>query len=92
MGQRLHLPEELGAPAEARGHVLVVSARCPPSQDSSLERTQHVTLEVRAPTGMLSEASDTGHPLGAATKPTSDLFIVDASVDETEDPTLNGPK
>ena len=90
--QELHLPEELGAPAETRGDLLVVSARFSPAQDTSLEWTQHVTLNVRPATGMLSEASDAGHPLGAATKPTSDLVIVDAIINEAEDSTLNGPK
>ncbi len=93
VGQQLHPPEELRAPAEARRDLLVVSARCPPAQESPLERTQHVTLKVAcAVTGILGEAPHAGDPLRTATKPTSDLVIVDASVDEAENATLDGPK
>ncbi len=92
MRQRLDLLQEPRAAAEARRDLLVLGACRPPAQDPSFERAQDVALQVSAAAGMLGQAPDSRHPLGAALEPTGNLGVVDALLGEPEDSTLNGPK
>ena len=92
MGEGLDLLEEAGTAAEARRDLVVFRPCRPPAQHPSLEWTQHVTLDVPARARVLGEAADAGHPLRAAMEPACDFSVVDALLNQTEDPTLNRSK
>ena len=92
MSEQLDLLEKLRASTEPRRHLVVLLPGRSPPQDPSLERTEHVALYVHAAARVLGEAADLGDPLRATTEPASDLNIIDAVVDQAENPALDGPK
>jgi hypothetical protein len=92
LSEQLDLLEKLRASTEPRRHLVVLRPRRPPPQDPSLERTEHVALYVHAAARVLGEAADLGDPLRVTTEPACDLNIIDAVVDQAENPALDGPK
>ena len=92
MSEQLDLLEKLRASTEPRRHLVVLRAGRPPPQDPSLERTEHVALYAHAAARVLGEAADLGDPLRVTTEPACDLNIIDAVVDQAENPALDGPK
>jgi len=92
LSEQLDLLEKPRASTEPRRKLVIIRAGRPPPQDPSLERAEHVALYVHAAARVLGEAADLGDPLRGTTEPACNLNIIDAVVDQAENPALDGPK